>query len=146
MAATVTEEKKEKKSISDAIADFIQNNRRGILITLAIIVVVVAGCIAGFAIRSALHDKALSALEDFSGRYDKLVMDFNEPEKAADVQTLLDEITAFAAKAVRFCRGPGLFYGGFYLCRKKGLGPGGKSLGRFGAERCQNLPGSGIFI
>jgi tetratricopeptide (TPR) repeat protein len=102
MAETVIEEKKEKMSIGDAIADFIQNNRRGIIITLIVVVVAVAGCIAGFAIRSALYDKALSALEDFSERYDKLVMDFNEPEKAADVQTLLDDITAFAAKQSGF--------------------------------------------
>jgi tetratricopeptide (TPR) repeat protein len=100
--AVTTEEKKENQSISDAIADFIHNKRRGIIITLVAIVVVVAGFVAGFAIRGVLRDKALSELEDFSERYDKLVMDFNEPEKAADVQAFLDDITAFAAKQSGF--------------------------------------------
>jgi tetratricopeptide (TPR) repeat protein len=95
MTAT-TEEKKEKQNISDAIADFIQNKRRGIIICLAVIAIAVAGCIAVFAIRNVLHDKALGALADFSDRYDKLVIDISEPEKAADIQTLLDELAAFA--------------------------------------------------
>jgi predicted negative regulator of RcsB-dependent stress response len=91
-----TEEKKRNESIGDAIADFIQNNRRGIVICLGVIVIAVAGCIAGFAIRNVLRDKALSTIEDFSDRYDQLVMDINDPEKSADVQTLLDELNAFA--------------------------------------------------
>jgi tetratricopeptide (TPR) repeat protein len=98
MAATTTEEKKGKESIGDAIADFIQNKRREIVICLVVIVVVVAGCIAGFAIRNVIRDNALSAVEDFSDRYDQLVMDINDPEKAADVQAFLDELSAFAGK------------------------------------------------
>jgi tetratricopeptide (TPR) repeat protein len=96
--ASTTEEKKEEQGIGDAIANFIQNKRRGIIICLAGIVIVVVGCIAGFAIRNVLHDKALGVLTDFSDRYDKLIIDVSEPEKAVDVQTLLDELAAFTGR------------------------------------------------
>jgi tetratricopeptide (TPR) repeat protein len=96
--ATTEEKKVKEESIGDAIADFIQNKRRGIVICLVVIVIAVAGCIAGFAIRNVIRDNALSAAEDFSERYDQLVMDINDPEKAADVQTFLDELSAFAGK------------------------------------------------
>jgi tetratricopeptide (TPR) repeat protein len=62
------------------------------------VVVLVIGFIAGFTIRDGLRIKAIGAVEDFSRRYDILVMDINESSKAADVEALLDELSAFAAK------------------------------------------------
>jgi tetratricopeptide (TPR) repeat protein len=96
MAAT--DVKKEKRGFSDVLADFLQRNRRGLLIAAITLVVLVIGFIAGNAVRSALREKANSAVEDFSQRYEVLVIDINEPEKAEDVQTLLDELAAFAEK------------------------------------------------
>lgn len=96
MAAT--EEKNEKRSFSDVLADFIQNHRKGLLISMAAIAVTVAGFIAGYAIRSSLREKAIGAVEDFARRYEVLVIDINESEKAEDVQALLEELNAFAEK------------------------------------------------
>jgi predicted negative regulator of RcsB-dependent stress response len=96
MAAT--DEKKEKRSFSDALADFMQRNRRGLLIFVIALVVLVIGFIAGNAVRSSLREKANSAVEDFTQRYEVLVIDLNEPEKAEEVTTLLDELIAFAGK------------------------------------------------
>lgn len=96
MAAT--EEIKEKRSFNDALANFIQHNRRGLLISLIAAVVLVVGFIAGFSIRDGLRIKAIGAVEDFTRRYDILVMDINESAKAADVEALLDDVTAFGAK------------------------------------------------
>jgi tetratricopeptide (TPR) repeat protein len=92
------DEKKEKRGFSDALADFIQRNRRGLLISAIALVVIVIGFIAGNALRSSLREKANSAVEDFSQRYETLVIDINESEKAEDVKTLLDELSAFAEK------------------------------------------------
>jgi predicted negative regulator of RcsB-dependent stress response len=97
MAAT-DDVKKEKRSFSDALADFIQRNRKGLLIAVIALVVLVIGFIAGNAIRSSLREKANSAVEDFARRYEVLVIDINEPEKAEEVTTLLDELNAFAGK------------------------------------------------
>jgi predicted negative regulator of RcsB-dependent stress response len=96
--AAATEETKEKRSLGDALADFIQHNRKGLLITLITIVIVVIGSIAGFTIRDTLREKAVEAVEDFAQRYDTLVIDINEPAKAEEVQTLLDELNTFAEK------------------------------------------------
>jgi predicted negative regulator of RcsB-dependent stress response len=93
-----TDEKKEKRSFGDFLADFIQNNRRGLLISMIALLVAVIGFIAGNAVRSSLREKANSALEDFVQRYEVLVIDINESEKAEDVKTLLDELNAFAEK------------------------------------------------
>jgi tetratricopeptide (TPR) repeat protein len=65
---------------------------------MVVILVTVTGFIAGNAIRSSLREKANSAIEDFIQRYEVLVIDINESEKAEDVQTLLDELNAFAKK------------------------------------------------
>jgi tetratricopeptide (TPR) repeat protein len=96
MAAT--EEKKEKRSFSDSLADFIQNNRRELLVAMVAILTVVIGFVAGYAIQSSLREKAVGAVEDFAQRYETLVIDINEPEKAEDTQALLDELNVFAKK------------------------------------------------
>jgi predicted negative regulator of RcsB-dependent stress response len=96
--ATAMEEAKEKRSLGDVLADFIQHNRKGLLISLVTIVIVVIGFIAGFTIRDALREKAIEAVEDFAQRYDTLVIDTNEPKKAEEVQALLDELNTFAEK------------------------------------------------
>ncbi|MDR3191815.1 MAG: tetratricopeptide repeat protein [Treponema sp.] len=96
MAAT--EEKNEKRGLSEALADFIQNKRRELLIAMAAILVVTAGFIVGYAVRSWLREKATGAVEEFARRYEVLVIDINEPEKAGDVQALLDELDGFANK------------------------------------------------
>jgi predicted negative regulator of RcsB-dependent stress response len=98
MIMAATDEKKEKRSFSDSLADFIQNNRRGLLVSMIVILVTVIGFIAGNAIRSSLREKANGAIEDFIQRYEVLVIDINESEKAEDVKTLLEELDAFAGK------------------------------------------------
>lgn len=93
-----TEEIKETRSFSDALANFIQSNRKALLFSMIAAVVLVIGFIAGFTIRDALRIKAITAVEDFARRYDILVMDINESAKAADVEALLEELNAFGAK------------------------------------------------
>jgi predicted negative regulator of RcsB-dependent stress response len=97
MAAT-TDVKKEQRGFGDVLADLIQRNRRGLLTGAIVIVVLVTGFIAGNALRSSLREKANGAVEDFAQRYEVLVIDLNEPEKAEEVTTLLDELAAFAGK------------------------------------------------
>ena len=96
------EEKKETRNAGDVLADFIQNHRRELLITVAVILVAVTGFIAGYAIRGSLRDKANSAVEEFARRYETLVIDLNESEKAEEAQALLDELDAFAKKNSRY--------------------------------------------
>jgi tetratricopeptide (TPR) repeat protein len=93
-----TEEKKEKRGFGDALADFIRNKRRELLFVTAATLALVIGFIAFYVIRSSLQEKANSAVEDFAKRYDTLVIDINEDEKAEEAQILLEELNAFAKK------------------------------------------------
>jgi tetratricopeptide (TPR) repeat protein len=92
------EDKKEKRGFSDIVADFIRNKRRELLIATVAILAIAIGFIAGYAIRSSLREKADSAVEDFARRYEVLVIDLNEPEKAGETQALLEELNDFAKK------------------------------------------------
>jgi tetratricopeptide (TPR) repeat protein len=77
---------------------FIQKNRVGFLVCLiAVIVGIILFSVTGGVIK-ALNVKAIAQVEDFSSRFDVLQIDVNSEEKAADVQTLLDELTVFAPK------------------------------------------------
>jgi tetratricopeptide (TPR) repeat protein len=93
-----TEEKTEKRGFGDALADFIRNRRRELLVVMIATLVLVMGFIAFYAVRSSLREKANSVVEDFAKRYETLVIDINEEEKAEEAQTLLDELGAFAKK------------------------------------------------
>jgi tetratricopeptide (TPR) repeat protein len=92
------EEKREKRSFNDLLADFIRNKRRELLIATVAILTIVIVFIAGYAVRSSLREKANAAVEDLAQRYEVLVIDINNSEKAEDVQTLLEELNGFAKK------------------------------------------------
>jgi tetratricopeptide (TPR) repeat protein len=91
-----TGEKKEDLTTGERIANFIQRNRRRLITGMASIVVLVAAIIASLSIMDFLREKALSKVEDFTRRYDALIIDINEASKEAEVRALVDELTAFA--------------------------------------------------
>jgi tetratricopeptide (TPR) repeat protein len=101
------EEKKtvEKVTLGEGINNFIQNNRKGILICLGVIVAALAGFIGGIAIKDAVQNKALSRVEDFNSRYEELRWDISGGAKAEEVSALLDDLTAFAKKTSGYAGG-----------------------------------------
>ncbi|MDR0410396.1 MAG: tetratricopeptide repeat protein [Treponema sp.] len=89
---------KDKDGFTQKLSDFIQKNRVGFFVGLIVIIVgIIAFSIVNGVIR-LLNTKAIAQVEDFSSRFDVLQIDINSEEKASDVQTLLDELTAFAPK------------------------------------------------
>jgi tetratricopeptide (TPR) repeat protein len=92
------EEKNEKRSFGDVLADFIGNNRKKLLIGMIAILALALGFVGVYALRNSLREKANTLVEDFARRYEVLVIDINEEEKAEEAQTLLDELEAFAKK------------------------------------------------
>ncbi|MDR3166515.1 MAG: tetratricopeptide repeat protein, partial [Treponema sp.] len=91
-------EKNENLGINEKLNGFLQKNRRPLVIGLGAILVLLAVFIAALTIRDALQAKAISAVEDLSRRYEVLLIDLNEPDKAEEVQALVDELTQFAKK------------------------------------------------
>jgi tetratricopeptide (TPR) repeat protein len=99
MAATLEKvEQKENTGINEKINSFLQKNRKSLVVGMGGILVLLIAFIAVLTIRDTLQAKAIGAVEDFTRRYEVLVIDLNEPDKAEEVQALLDELSAFAEK------------------------------------------------
>jgi tetratricopeptide (TPR) repeat protein len=93
-----TDGKKEQLNAGERIANFIQKNRRRLIIGIVSIVVLVAVFIVSLSMLDFFREKALEKVEDFARRYDILVIDINEASKEAEVQALVDELTQFAER------------------------------------------------
>ena len=89
-------DKQEKKLISDMLADFIQENRKRLIIGIAALIVLLGGGVIGMSVRGALERRAISRVETLNERYEALRFDINESSKAEEVRVLLEELGAFA--------------------------------------------------
>jgi tetratricopeptide (TPR) repeat protein len=89
----------------EGITEFVQKNRKGIFISLAVVFVALIAFIASVSIIDAVRNKAIAAVEDLNRRYEVLRFDIADPEKEADVQLLLSDLTAFAQKTQGYSGG-----------------------------------------
>jgi tetratricopeptide (TPR) repeat protein len=94
-----TEQKAGKLNISEMVIDGIQKHRKVILVGGIVVVVLLLSSAAGLSVREAVTTKAIKTVEAFNDRYEEIRFDINEPAKEEEVKTLLDEISAYAAKA-----------------------------------------------
>jgi tetratricopeptide (TPR) repeat protein len=99
--------KAEKPRVSDMLGDFIQKNRKGIVICLGLILVGIVGVTAAVTIRARLQEKALCEADAFNRRYEALrvYITSEEPDdepKKAEVVTLLEDLAAFEARTSGF--------------------------------------------
>jgi tetratricopeptide (TPR) repeat protein len=102
-AAEKTDIKSEKINAGEALSEFIQRNRRGLVVCLAVIIAAVIGAVAAFSIRDTMRTKALSAVEEYVRRYEALRIYITSEEpadesKKAEVTTLLEELAAFEGR------------------------------------------------
>jgi tetratricopeptide (TPR) repeat protein len=109
MAETVKtiDSKTKDLSVAEKMNEFLQRNRKGLLIILAGAVVVVTGFAVGFAVYGNLQEKALSRVEDFNRRYEALRIYINseneaDASKKEEVEVLQNDLAAFVAKASGF--------------------------------------------
>jgi tetratricopeptide (TPR) repeat protein len=86
-------------SLDDRINNFIQNNRRKILICLGAVVFGVAAFIAVVTIRNKLWEGAIIQVEDFTRRYEELRFNITDEANTETVAALLTELSAFAPRA-----------------------------------------------
>ncbi|MDR2110516.1 MAG: tetratricopeptide repeat protein [Spirochaetaceae bacterium] len=85
-------------NISERLVEFIQKNRKAIIIWMAGIAVLVTALIAGMGVQNYIRTEAISRVERFNDQFEALRIDLNDPAKAGDVQALLDELIPFAEK------------------------------------------------
>jgi len=85
-------------AIGESINEFIQKNRKSIFIFGASLVVILFAVIAAFSLMDFLRNKAIAAVENFSGRYEEMLPSITEEYFQDDVASFIDELTAFAKK------------------------------------------------
>jgi tetratricopeptide (TPR) repeat protein len=91
-------EKKESVPAGEVLAGFIQKNRRRIIAGFIFLAALVGGVIGGYSIRDSMRTRGISRVEVFNERYEALRFDINESAKADEINALLEELEAFAAK------------------------------------------------
>ena len=99
--------KTEELTLPEKLNEFIQKNRRLLLICLIAILVILAGLITGITIREKIQSKAFSQVEGFNIRYEalRIFIDKDDEEglaKQADIDALLDELRVFEGKKSGF--------------------------------------------
>jgi len=96
-----TKKKEEAVSIGEKMADFIQKNRKVLLIALIAIIVVLAGLIIVFTVRDRIQEKALSQVDGFNRRYMEARVVSDDPDAAVkmiETFALLEDLKGFTAK------------------------------------------------
>jgi len=95
-------EEKEKNavsvSLSDGINEFIQKHRTPIFAAAGAIILFLIAFIAGLSIMDFVRGRAISAVEEFSSRYETLLPSITEEYSEVDVQELLADLEAFAGR------------------------------------------------
>jgi tetratricopeptide (TPR) repeat protein len=95
---SIAAEKKEELNAGEKIVDFMQKNRKGIVTGIILAAVLLVVFIAALVIGDKLTVKAVSEVEKLNGRYEALRLDINDTSREAEVNALLEELNAFAAK------------------------------------------------
>jgi len=84
--------------VSVGINEFVQKHRTPIFISGAVILLSLIAFIVVLSVLDVVRAKAVTAVEDFSSRYENLLPSITENYSAVDVENLLAELEAFARK------------------------------------------------
>ncbi|MDR0706683.1 MAG: tetratricopeptide repeat protein [Treponema sp.] len=90
-------EKEDDVNAMQKLSGFIQRNRAAFLIFLILVVAALAVLIAATSVLSSRNAQAIRQVEALSQRYETLRFDIADASKDADVQTLLNDLDAFAS-------------------------------------------------
>jgi tetratricopeptide (TPR) repeat protein len=85
-------------AIGNGINEFIQKHRKPIFVAAGVILLLLVFCIAALAVMDMLRARAISAVEEFSSRYETLSPSITEEYSANDVAELLADLEVFAKK------------------------------------------------
>jgi tetratricopeptide (TPR) repeat protein len=94
-------------NFGEKLNEFLQKNRKRLVMALATVVVVIIGFAVGFAVYGNMQEKALSTVEEFNSRYEALRVYINseneeDASKKEDVKVLQDDLAAFETRASGF--------------------------------------------
>jgi len=96
---------KDKTNVGDRITDFIQKNRKGIFITLGIVVFLFAGFIVFIAVSEQTNKKAISEIEIFNDEFNAIRQDIANGDKTSEADALIEKLKKFAGSKKGFASG-----------------------------------------
>jgi len=94
---------KDKLKFNEKLNQFIQRNRRGLLVVIIAIVVILIGTVAGISIREKLSVSAFSKVDALNQRYEALKPAISgdaaaQSAKQAEIDTLLTDLASFSSR------------------------------------------------
>jgi len=92
-------------AVGDGINEFIQRHRKELFVSACAILLVLVLCIVALSVMDMLRVRAISAVEEFGGRYETLSPSITEDYSANDAAELIAEIEAFAKKKTTMTSG-----------------------------------------
>jgi tetratricopeptide (TPR) repeat protein len=88
----------QKTSIGEKVNEFVQKNRKSIYISVGTVILLLLAGIATLSLMDFLRNSAISKVEDFTSRYERLRFSITADPPSSEVVTLLADIEAFARK------------------------------------------------
>jgi len=103
---------KESQSTVDKITDFIQRNRKGIFVTLIVVVVLFVGMLTYLYIGDFFNKKANARAEDFNTRFTDIQLLKRQGDEALEAENaLLSDLESYVAKTSPITEGKGFAQG-----------------------------------
>jgi len=107
-------------NVSEKLNEFIQKNRKPIFILAASLLVILIAVIAALSLMDVFRNRAIAAVEDFSGRYETMLPSVTEDYSQDDVTLFIEELQVFAKKNSGYSGGRAWFLvGGIYTAKKE---------------------------
>jgi tetratricopeptide (TPR) repeat protein len=104
----------------EKINEFIQRNRKPIVITGASLLIILIAVIASLSLMDIFRNKAIAAAEELNDRYETMLPSITEDYFTDDVKSFLDELTDFAKKHSGFAGGRAwLIIGGIHAAKNE---------------------------
>ena len=91
-----------QKAGGDSVNEFFQKNRKGIIITIVIIVVMLIGVIVYLSVRDNLEKKAIAEVERLNEEYEKIRYNIDDEIYSDDIDDLLTRLEIFAGNKKGF--------------------------------------------
>ena len=96
---------KEKIGIAQLIHDFIQKNRKIILISFCLLLVIFIGSLITIFVMDKTRINAISELEELTTRYSELFLLIEDESATNEIDELITELKTFASKNSGFAKG-----------------------------------------
>jgi len=87
-------------NFGEKINGFVQKNRKGILISVSAVFILIAGLIVYLSLQDIFNKKAIGEVEELSRRFDdvRYFIDDENGQSASDIEALLADLDTFAKK------------------------------------------------